>query len=204
VVLDVNVYLDVARYLGAPFTWERMVETARVHRGAPIPNPADPAIDSIRAIVACMSGAHPDGRPLSVWTSAHITGLIGRKAVDPTSGIDDPGLGWAFNDAQSLIDDLMWRLIDLTGGDTVGEVRVAYGHPPLDHEDGLVFATARAAGQEDAYIDVVCLTRDNSFRSRQLPGTTTVMSPAQWLTQVKSSQRIAAMKRMTAPAPVAT
>lgn len=198
-VLDVNVYLDVARYLGAPFSWDAFEAAVHDHRTDPIPNPIDPAIDSLRAIHACLSRFHPDGRPITVWTSDHIDILVAAKASDAKQGISDPGLGWGNDEAQALVTDLVWEVIDRSAGDTAGEVVRTYGHPPLDHEDGLVYATALAAGQDDAYIDVVCLTRDVGFQDAQLPGSIEVRSPAEWLSAFRSAQRIAAMRRMSPP-----
>ena len=69
VVLDVNIYLDVADELGEPFTWEKFEAALS---GAPC--------HSLRAIAMLRTGAFPDGRKVEVWTSEHIDRLVALKA----------------------------------------------------------------------------------------------------------------------------
>ena len=52
VVLDVNIYLDMARLLGDPFSWDAFDAALAVHATEPNPHPADARIDSLRAIAS--------------------------------------------------------------------------------------------------------------------------------------------------------
>jgi hypothetical protein len=202
VILDVNVYLDAARVVGAPFTWERLEAAGVRARADGVPHRRDPGLDSVLTILACAGGQHADGRSLSVWTSDHINLMVASKAAHPTSGVGNPGLGWLDADAQTLLEDLVWEVVIRSEGNTVGEIVSAYGDPPLDHEDGTVYATARDADDpDDGYVDRVCITRDTGFLNASLPGLIQVVSPSTWILEYQAEERKRAMRRLSAARP---
>lgn len=187
VVLDVNIYLDVAREVGEPFTWEKF-EAALL----------DEPSDSLLAVAALRLGVTPDGARMEVWTSDHIDFLVALKASLPTDADEERnrGLGWSVAGAQSLVDLLVGDLVYMTRGGSVGEVRISYGTPPLDHEDGCVYATVRDCGHEDVFYDRLCVTRDGHFLRAKLPGLIDVIHPREWMIQHKAASRAIAFKKM--------
>jgi hypothetical protein len=192
VVFDVNVYLDVATLLGSPFSWEKLQRAAAqlAGAGAPVPH-RDPRCDSLRAISVCSSGRLAGfSHPLQVWTSPHIDALVRHKAVqadDEAAYPEDRGLGWEARAAQGLVDDLIWGIVERTGGDTVG-MHYPFGNPPLDHEDGMVYGACKEAAGGDVLCERYCVTNDQEFISADLPGYARVMSPATFVRLVRSAR----------------
>jgi hypothetical protein len=199
VVFDANVYLDVARLVGEPFSWTRFNEIAAQLSTVNVPHPTDRANDSLRAIATTMSGRFVGVEPLQVWTSDHIDNLVGRKASQQTSAqIDeDRGLGWSEENAESLVYDLVGDLVFLLSkGESVGEVQIAYASPPLSHEDGCVYRTVEAAGSGSIFYRRYCVTRDKDFRTARLPGDITVLYPWEWVEFVRKAKNIYAASAM--------
>lgn len=206
VVFDVNVYLDVARLLGPPFTWDKFEAASAAHHAAPVPCVDDPRVDSLRAIATCRSG-YLAGRDdiLEVWTSEHIDDLVRYKAIQPTDGstAEDRGLGWSPDDADELVTGLVHGLVfdDSRGGQVEG-IRIPSGTPPLSHEDGMVFAASLKAYPDEVAVARYCVTRDVEFREclPDLPGEVDVLYPYEWLLYVRSARsRYAAMTMRPRP-----
>lgn len=187
VVLDVNVYLDVAREIGDPFSWEKFDAALT---GSPS--------HSVLTVAALRSGTTPDGVQVEVWTSDHIDYLVALKASLPVVADEerDRGLGWSEAGAQTLVDLLVGDLTDVTNGGSIGEVPTSYGTPPLDHEDGCVYATIRDCGHADIYYDRQCLTRDGHFLRSRLPGLIDVLHPRDWFLAHQAKSRAIAFKKM--------
>ena len=198
VVLDVNIVLDVADLVGEPFSWERFDAVLAEHVDTTVPTPTDARIDSLKAIACLRQGRLPDGTPVEIWTSNHIDLLVAFKATQARDAPDprDRGLGWSAAGAQRLIDDLIGDLVYPSGGDSVGDVAISYGTPPLDHEDGCVYATVNNAGHDGLYYDRFCLTRDKGFRAASLPGLIDVLHPSEWVVRHQAISRAIAFKRM--------
>jgi hypothetical protein len=199
VVFDVNIYLDVARLLGPPFSWDRFDEAVIACRNEKLPHPHDAAYDSLRAIAVSRSGRFAGSHKLEVWTSAHIEGLVRHKAAQPVAGStpEERGLGWLWEDADNLVASLVGDLVyDQSFGGTVGEVPIPYGAPPLSHEDGCVYETARSAGEEDQFPYRYCVTRDRELRQARLPGEIDVLFPHEWVQQTREARRRIAMQHM--------
>ena len=195
VVFDVNVYLDVAELLGEPFSWEKFDIAAARYHAVPLNGP-DRKIDSLRALAVTQSGKFAGRVPLQVWTSEHIDNLVDLKASQPQEGEcpEDRGLGWSQENAAALVDDLVWAIVfDKSGGYTCGNVEIPYGTPPLSHEDGLVYSTARQCCDDQAMR--YCVTSDRSFRTSRLPGDITVLYPHEWVDFVRRSRARAAMPK---------
>ena len=200
VVFDVNIYLDVARLLGDPFTWDAFDAALAVHATESSPHPTDARIDSLRAIASLRSGQSPSGVRREVWTSDHINLTAAYKLSQSAQAPDirDRGLGWSAKSAQAFVDELIWGIVDQTDGESVGEIIGSYGSPPLDHEDGRVLATARDAGFiEVDYYDRYVITRDRGFSTTDnLPGDASVQHPADWIDLDRGEQRAVAFKRL--------
>lgn len=184
VVFDVNVYLDAARLVGAPFQMSRVSDIlAREKRRMP-PHP-DARVDSARALVIARSGILARPQRLQVWTSDHINALVRLKAHQPDDEAlfpEDRGLGWSEEHAQALLDDLVWPTVLESSGDTVGDLRYPEHSPPLDHEDGFVMATAKAAADGDVVCDKILVTRDRSFAEKMKDvGHPRVIHPSQFV-----------------------
>lgn len=198
VVFDCNVYLDVAHLLGEPYTQESFARHAAKLAAVPLPA-HDQRCDSIRAIAACMSGTFAGSETLEAWTSHHIDRMVRNKAMHPTT-IDPAtgfrGLGWSRAHAEALVSDLVYEIVDSSGGSSIGQ-NVPDGEPPLDHEDGLVFGACREIVRQDALCKSYCVTNDKQFlrdyRDGNLSNHTKVLAPAQFLALVRAARsRIAA------------
>lgn len=202
IVFDVNVYLDVAELLGAPFTWDKFSEAAARLIDEPVPHPRRAAVDSLKAIASCTSGMFVPGEPLHVYTSDHIERMVHGKAMqsptpDPSTGYR--GLGWSAAAADTLVDYLIAGVVQKShGGRAV--VDVPDGNPPLDHEDGMVFGACRKLAGDDPLCRSYCVTRDKPFieasRMGQLSDHTRVMLPSRFVGLVR-----AARTQMGPPAP---
>ncbi|MFF2297928.1 hypothetical protein [Arthrobacter sp. NPDC058127] len=187
VVFDVNIYLDVARILGPAATWDAFLELAVKHANEPLPHRRDAALDSLRALAISKSGKYEPGVKLEIWFGQHLDDTTYFKLIQDAGAADrveDCGFGWAAKDA----DDFMELLVDpfwceddnFVSGDPIG-----YETPPLDHEDGCVYAIARDAGSENYSYERFCVTRDVDFRNAALKGDIEVMHPHEWVAHVR-------------------
>ncbi len=203
VVFDCNIYLDAARLLGAPFTWGDFdAAVARLAR-APVPHPDDRAFDSLRAMAACTSGRFAGEELLEVWTCSHVDIIVRGKArqsatTDPRTGYR--GLGWSNGHSQALVDDLIYGLVDRSGGGTLGD-QFPDGNPPLDHEDGMVLGACRSLAGEDPLAQVYCVTRDRGFIEAYQRGSlgnhSRVLSPSAFVVLVRTARLHFSMRRMS-------
>ena len=205
VVFDVNVYLDVASLVGAPFTWEKFDARAAALAQISVPHPTDPRCDSLRALAACTSGRFAGDEPLEVWTNAHIDRLVRGKAQQPSRR--DPvtgrkGLGWNSVDAQTLLDELITGMITRSSGGTLGG-HYPDGNPPLDHEDGMVYGACRLLVNDDLLARVYCVTRDREFlearRSGRIADHSLVLTPAAFIALIRSARRQLSIQQIHRP-----
>ncbi|MEQ4303095.1 hypothetical protein ABNF97_17155 [Plantactinospora sp. B6F1] len=194
VVFDCNVYLDVARIIGQPFTWSDFDAAAARLARITIPHPKDGAQDSLRALAACTSGRFAGDEALEVWTSSHIDTIVRGKASQPVK--PDPrtgyhGMGWSPEDAQELVDELIYGLVEKSGGGSVGDL-FPDGNPPLDHEDGMVFGVCRQLAAEDPLARVYCVTRDRGFLDAYTSGGLSrhsyVLPPAKFIALTRAAR----------------
>ena len=187
VVFDVNVYLDVADLLGPPFTWEKFNAAAARYQATPVGR--DRRVDSLRSLALTTTGRFAGPHLLQVWTSDHIEELVATKASQPAIADhpDDRGLGWTADEADDLVEDLIWAIVyDKSGGGRCPNVEIPYGCPPLSHEDGIVYRTAEQCGEDGAIR--YCVTSDTQFRCAVLPGAITVLYPREWVALVRKSR----------------
>lgn len=201
VVFDVNVYLDVARILGPTSTLDTFLELAVKHANDPLPHHRDAALDSLRALAISKSGNYAPGVRLEIWFGQHLDDTTYFKLIQGTSAGDhqeDRGFGWSADDANDFMERLVepfWKDADtFVAGDPIG-----YETPPLDHEDGCVYATARDAGSEEYFYERFCVTRDADFRNAALNGDIEVMHPHEWVSHVRG--KISSGNPMTKMAP---
>lgn len=194
-VLDCNVYLDVARLLGTSFSAVRFADLTVEHRGQPVPHPTDTAVDSLRLIAACQSG-RLGSSTLEVWTSTHIRSTVAYKAqqsVDPDPRTGHRGLGWEDAEAQALVEDLVDWIAECSGGGYLADVIGAVDNPPLDHEDGTVYGACRHLEGQNPLDQVYCVTRDKDFLTcfakGKLTGTVQVVTPAAMLLRILQVRR---------------
>lgn len=190
VVFDVNVYLDAAQLVGEPFSWSRFQALAVKYANTVVP--ADDArIDSLRALSLCTSDRFAGSQPLEVWTSNHIDALVVRKARQPITGAkpEDRGLGWESHHAEDLLEELVYGLVyrPIAGGGSVGDLTIPAGTPPLSHEDGMVYRTAKVASDRENTIGY-CVTRDKEFRMRAPHSDIITLYPQEWIHLVRRSR----------------
>lgn len=200
VVFDVNVYLDAAQLVGEPFDWSKFNELAVRHANAVVPA-RDARIDSLRALSLCTSNRFAGSEPLEVWTSSHIDALVVRKARQPVTGKtpEDRGLGWRVEHAEGLLEELVYGLVFRPdGGGTVGDLNIPAGTPPLSHEDGLVYQTAKMAGDNEKSFKY-CITRDEEFRKNAPHSDIITLYPHEWIFLVRRSRFAASTALMKPP-----
>jgi hypothetical protein len=202
VVFDCNIYLDAAHLLSQPFSWPKFDAAAARLARLPMPHPTDGANDSLRALAACTSGRFAGEEALEVWTSSHIDKIVRGKAQHPNT--NDPsfehrGLGWSRADADALVDDLIYGLVERSGGGSVGQL-VPDGNPPLDHEDGMVFGACRYLAGDDPLAHVYCVTRDRGFldayKARSLSNHSRVMTPATFIALTRAARTQYSIRRL--------
>lgn len=194
VVFDCNIYLDVARVIGAPFTWESFYEVVAKYSAAPLGRPFS-YFDSLRAIALATSGRFVGAEPLEVWTNNHIDSVVHYKATqsatpDPDTRTEDRGLGWSPEHADTLY-TLIDKLIDDSGGGSLGDT-VPDSHPPLDHEDGMVYGACKHLAGNDPFALIWCVTNDHGFiedrRAGRLTGHSKVLSANQFVQLVRKAR----------------
>ncbi|WP_439690449.1 hypothetical protein ACRQ4C_05810 [Curtobacterium sp. SP.BCp] len=203
VVFDCNVYLDAARLVGAPFSWNAFDQLVAREVVQPNPHPRGAAYDSVRAIAVCLSGEFAGNMPLEVWTSDHIDDTVHYKARQSTTPDPDTGhrgLGWATGDADGLLDVLIGDTTSVSNGGSLGAQRTD-GDPPLDHEDGLVYGACRALVADNPNAKVYCVTNDRGFLQAyadgRLPKHTIVISPARFVALVRAARASVAANAMS-------
>lgn len=205
VIFDCNVYLDVACFTGPPFSWNKFdAEVARL-AGVEVPHPTNRVYDSMRAIGVCTSGLFASNETLEVWTSAHIDKIVQGKSqqsvVPNASGYR--GLGWSKSDAQALVDDLIYGIIDMSDGGSLDH-HYPEGNPPLDHEDGMVYGACRVLAGEDPLAKVYCVTNDKGFlkaaKEQALGSYGHVLTPSLFVKLVRSARAQYSIGRMPPPA----
>lgn len=194
VVFDCNAYLDVARLLGPPFSWDVFQDAAVQYANDEVPHPTDSAVDSLRALAVCLSGFFAEPHTLQVWGADHIADTVEYKAKQsstPHSVTGLYGLGWKEQDAANLVSDLVCGTVDVSGGAWAGNP-MAVGNPPLDHEDGKVFGACKHLVNSDALAQVYCVTRDEGFIREHLAGNlgsqVQVLRPWEFLNMVRSAR----------------
>lgn len=196
VILDCNIFLDVARLTGSPYTADRLSELAVEHSGQPVPHPVDRAVDSLRLIAACQSGKLSASESLEVCSSNHIRQTIEYKAwqsatPDPVSG--HRGLGWSREDAEVLVEDLVDWIVEKSSGKHLSDVIGAIDNPPLDHEDGTVYGACKRLEGDNPLATVFCVTRDKGFlkayANGELSGYIVVCTPAAMLDLIRRKRR---------------
>jgi hypothetical protein len=197
VVFDVNIYLSVARLLGEPFSqadFQRLVISTAGQSEATYTRDHW----AVLAIAVCSSGLLSAGVPLEVWSSDHINTLVPFKAAqlnNPKLAPEDRGLGWSDDNARDLLENLVWWIVDQSGGD---EINVVYprSSPPLTHEDGLVYATARDCDSGDAVCERILVTADGDFLDAENLTYPAVMSAETFVRLVRSARSSARFQRM--------
>lgn len=201
VVFDCNVYLDVAHLIGEPYAPESFDKHAAQLVSEQLPA-GDSRHDSLRVIAACTSGRFAGSEPVEIWTSAHIDRMVRNKAVHPSvanRATGFRGLGWSQEHAEALVSDFVHRVVDSSGGGSIGQT-VPDGEPPLDHEDGLVYGACREIVREDALCKSYCVTNDQQFlrdhKDGRLPNHTVVLAPAQFLALIRSARTNLAARNM--------
>lgn len=210
VVFDCNVYLDVAKLVGSPFSMQEFSAIISRELSAPVPHP-DRYVDSARALAMVQrgyfvrQGSHRE--PLAVWYSQHLIDTTRYKACLPRQGrsdyqttIGDYGLGMCESQAGRVVDDLIVGVANKTGGSFV-QVDIPVGNPPLDHEDGMVYAACRKIEGDDPLLKVYCVTNDvgfiESYKQGKLPGGIKVLSPGEFvqLLRLVDSQKLISRPR---------
>jgi hypothetical protein len=205
-VLDVNVYLEVAELVGAPFEWAKLDRIAAQSVNEPIPCRSQRGVDSLRLVAACTSGRFAGSEPLEVWSCAHIDSMVESKAMHPVvppPGTTYRGLGWTGTDAAALVNDLVVDLGVRSNGGTLGATTGTCSTPPLDHEDGMVYGACRELAGDDPLARVYCATRDRAFvaagRDGGLSGHTKVLQPAVMLELIRRARAAMSIRAMSRP-----
>lgn len=208
VVFDCNIYLDVACIVGPPFSWDKFSEAVARLAKVALPHPVDRSYDSLRAIAVCTTGGFAGDETLEVWTNASIDKIVrGKAAQSPLPDNNGySGLGWDPAHADSLVDDLIWKLAAYSNGGTLGD-HYPDGNPPLDYEDGMVYGGCRRLAGDDPLARVYCVTRDRGFlqagKDGRLGNHSTVLTPSAFVALVRAARARYSTKWIAGPWPKA-
>lgn len=203
IVFDANVFLDVARLLGEPFDLDRFNDEIAGRFREQFPHP-DRRVNALRALAAVTNGSITRTVTAQVWTSEHVDALVRHKANQsdaPWLDERDRGLGWSAENAQRLVDELIWHCVESSGGDTIGDVVIPRDSPPLEHEDGLVYATARDAHASDVLVERFVVTSDRDFleHGSAQDSYPRALSPANFVALIREVRGREARSRMPKP-----
>lgn len=198
VVFDVNVYLDLGRLLGPGITLHDVQSAGAEYTSEPLPS-SKPCVDSLRAICVCLGGVFAEPQLLQVWTSTHIDDTLTHVAQQPVAA---GGLGWTSAQATSLLADVVDELAYArTAGGHVVLNGVDGGHA-LDHEDAMVYTTARKAAFDDnSVLYRYLVTNDQQFRNAPGLDHINIAFPHEFVDAVRTARRQVALARMPRPKP---
>lgn len=140
------------------------------------------------------------GDELSALTHIEQPWLDARGDLPPDAPCSEP-ISTA-DDAQGLIDELVYGLIEKSDGGTLGDC-FPNGNPPLDHEDGMVYGACRELAREDPLAQVYCITRDRGFlaaeTSGSLSGHTRVFAPSEFVALTRAARSRLSIKHIARP-----
>ncbi|GAA2492018.1 hypothetical protein [Winogradskya humida] len=204
VVFDCNIYLDAARLLGEPFTWDKVESAMKTLVSAPVPHPGNGECDSLRSLVAAHAGRFGE-EPLEVWTSVQIDKMVRNMAARsafPKIMNDYKGLGWSAEAAGGIVELLIHELVERSRGGILGD-HFPDGNPPLDHEDGMIYGACRLLAGEDPLAIVYCVTRDKGFvdayEKGALSGHSAVIQPATFVGWIRLASLRTRLGRIPRP-----
>lgn len=134
VLLDVNIYVRSAAFLGPGKGWQDLPPPP-----PPILEDAESAAAQVLRVV-CQGILAGDVRIVPCLGS-HIVSTTLRKLTDPVA---TDGLDWYATDAEYYFRSIHTRLMNLTAEDP--DVTTPVNHPTVEREDQFVLACARACG----------------------------------------------------------
>lgn len=182
VVLDVNIYLTVARELGPNFSQTTLTE--RITQAPPVSTSS-----GVFPMLQTLMHSYPDGAPIEIHSGRHIIDTALYKAEQPKFGRtpEDAGLGWDRNDIGCIAQTIS-NLVKTTGGQILSKSGT-FMAPPLDYEDGCVMKCALDARGGGALFRRYCITYDRqmTFKMAQCHQVT-VCSPENWCIRVRAAR----------------
>lgn len=188
-VFDINVWIDVALLLGplpTPQTREHLVSSLSMR---PVPDRAQPDVDSFRCWQMAASGIFVQPLEASLFISEYMLETLWRKLQLPEDGPTPElrGLGWDDHEAEDFIEDAVLSIAYTPEDLGVKEPVGPWLNPPLDHEDGMVLACARSIGAH--YL----ITGDSDFDrvrdQRSIKPTLTICTPTRLVGKMRQLGR---------------
>ena len=177
VLLDINVYLDVGRWLGPPYS------LGRLNLGLTMPDPQPTPLmrvyrESSRLVAICNSGNYTAGQKLQVWSSTWIASQTIKVAARPTSV---KGLGWTGDHAYDLYKRLIYDSLVVPTNGTILETNRFATFSGLSPDDAQVLSSAFEAKDCNVDSKIVCVTNDKDFRDSTSCQGITMLSPSGFL-----------------------
>lgn len=188
-VFDINVWVDVACELGKSPTPTTRKALEALLSTRPRPDWKRPETDSLRCWLMAASGEFISALEASVCVSEYMLGVLLTKLTQPVDGPtpETRGKGWTIETAEDFIEDAVFSFARTPKQIGEPEPTGAELHPPLDYEDGMVLACAKAAG---AHYLVTADTDFNTVRNhRNLSGTLTICTPSQLVAYMQQKGR---------------
>jgi hypothetical protein len=190
VVFDCNVALNIRRGYGRTTDWDELL--VRLSEAVDGTGTAD--LQS----VAFAARGHLDATKVIVWSNDHIVNTVIHQAMRPMS---EGGLGLSREDALDLVETVIASAVRDTAGGVVPAGRHgAEAHPPLDHEDGMVYGLCHYLAGQYPLDEVLLVTNDRGLL--HLDGTTdvrpgiTVLTPTAFSSRARALEARAARRRM--------
>ncbi len=184
-VFDMNIYLNVARLVGEPYSRNKLHNRLIT----PIVNPNErlkQIIDSAKLVAVVNSGVFAGNQPLEVWTSDWIVkGSI--NVANRSVGAN--GLGWNLPNAQALGTELIFGTVvsPSRGSQLPTDKKVKFDD--LSPDDSQVLNTALQARALNPGSDVICVTNDGPFRNTAWNEDVIMMTSNELLTLITTARK---------------
>ena len=184
-VFDINVYLNVARLVGEPYS-KIMLHTRLIK---PTHDPSERLkliIESAKLVAVTTSGVFAGNQSLQIWTSDWIVKGTINVAKRPVS---DKGLGWGLANAQALEADLIFGTAVGPSNGLQLPTNKSAKFDGLSSDDAQVLSTALEALSQNPSSQVICVTNDTAFRNTTWNGGVLMMTSGEFLTLITASRK---------------
>lgn len=185
VVFDVNIYLDVARWVGPPYSNQKLQIKLLQHRQDPS-TPVEVKIQSAKLASLCSSGVFAGNQKLQVWTSDWINNVAVRVAMRSRG---EKGLGWSETNAELIRTDLIHgTVVGPSNGFLLNSDKTAK-FEDLDWDDAQVLTTALQARVLSPSSTTICVTNDKAFRNTNSCGDVTMLTSPEFLSLITAARQ---------------
>ena len=184
-VFDMNIYLNVARFVGEPYSRSLLHTTlmGQIHQPSPR---STPLTESAKLVAISSSGVFAGNQLLQVWTSDWIV-----KGTQRVAGRDVNlnGLGWSLPSAQGLVSDLIFGTVVTPSNGLQLPTNKRAKFPGLSPDDSQVLNTALQTKIANPASEVICVTNDVGFRNTTSNQDVVMMNSNEFLTFITDARK---------------